>query len=102
MSAHKPCKVTLFSLETQFFLADSKKYQADNKNYLPESKKMEGESLRFYIGAAGAAGLQNAPFLEVQEDALFQQLLHLFLQFAGLFAGYLCKVLGRIGVDDAA
>lgn len=99
MSAHKLCKVTLFSLETQFFLADSKKYQADNKNYLPESKKLEVESLRFYIGAAG---LQNAPFLEVQEDALFQQLLHLFLQFAGLFAGYLCKVLGRIGVDDAA
>lgn len=46
--------------------------------------------------------MQNAPFLEVQEDALFQQFLHLLLQFAGLFAGYLCKVLGRIGVDDAA
>ena len=26
-----------------------------NKNHLPESKKLEGESLRFYIGAAGFA-----------------------------------------------
>lgn len=52
---------------------------------------MEGESLRSYIGAAGFA---ERPSLEVQEDALFQQFLHLLLQFAGLFAGYLCKVLG--------
>ena len=27
--------------------------QAESKNYLPESKRLEGESLRFYIGVVG-------------------------------------------------
>ena len=32
---------------TNFFLADSKKYQADNKNYLLENKKYQAGNRRF-------------------------------------------------------